>query len=177
VVITDELVAAMPGMDEIAAVLAHELGHVQHRHSLRQLLQSSITAMAAMAIYGDVTAITGLAATAPTVLAQTGYSRAHEREADVFAFALLKKIGRSPRAFASAMKSLERAHRLSSKPARYPWQKGKSKDAPNDSADADKGNDAPSPRNRSEHATIPDYLATHPATEERIQAALDAAAN
>ena len=177
VVITDELVAAMPGMDEIAAVLAHELGHVQHRHSLRQLLQSSITAMAAMAIYGDVTAITGLAATAPTVLAHTGYSRDHEREADAFAFALLKKIGRSPRAFATAMKALERAHRISSKPARYPWQKGKSKNAPTESTDSEKGNDAPTPRQGSSRATIPDYLTTHPATEERIQAALDAAAN
>ncbi len=177
VVITDELVAAMPGMDEIAAVLAHELGHVQHRHSLRQLLQSSITAMAAMAIYGDVTAITGLAATAPTVLAHTGYSRDHEREADVFAFALLKKIGRSPRAFASAMKGLERAHRLSSKPARYPWQKGKSKTTSTDSPDPEKSNDTPPPQKSSGRATIPDYLATHPAIEERIQAALDAAAN
>lgn len=176
VVITDELVGAMPGMDEIAAVLAHELGHVQHRHSLRQLLQSSITAMAAMAIYGDVTAITGLAATAPTVLAHTGYSRDHEREADVFAFALLKKIGRSPRAFATAMDALERAHRLNSQPARYDWEKWKSKKPPADAGNAEKSPDVPLPRQDSTRATIPDYLATHPATAERIQSALDAAA-
>ena len=178
VVITDELVAAMPGMDEIAAVLAHELGHVHHRHSLRQLLQSSLTAMAALAIYGDVTVISGLAASAPTVLAHTGYSRDHERESDVFAFALLKKIGRSPRAFASAMKALEQAHRLSSKSARYPWERSKSKKVPEqsgDSAEPEKRNDGPTPRAGSARATIPDYLATHPATAERIQAALDAA--
>ena len=176
VVITDELVAAMPGMDEIAAVLAHELGHVRHRHSLRQLLQSSITAMAAMAIYGDVTAVTGLAAAAPTALAYTGYSRDHEREADEFAFALLKKIGRTPRAFATAMQALERAHRLSSKAARHKWEGWKSKKTPADAGDAEKSPDVPSARKDSTRATIPDYLATHPAIEERIQSALDAAA-
>lgn len=175
VVITDELVAAMPGTDEIAAVLAHELGHVHHRHSLRQLLQSSLTAMAAMAIYGDVTAVSGLAASAPTILAHTGYSRDHERESDVFAYALLKKIGRSPRAFASAMRALERAHRLSSRAARHPWEKGKSRKRTADSTDPEKSRDEPSPRAGPARATIPDYLATHPATEERIQAALDAA--
>lgn len=109
VVVTDQLIDAMQSVDETAAVLAHELGHVENRHSLRTLLQSSITALAATAIYGDVGALTTMTIAGPTVLAHTGYSRDFEREADDFAFVLLKKTGRSPLAFASAMRALEMA--------------------------------------------------------------------
>ena len=37
VILTDQLVALAKNDDEIAGVLAHEIGHVKHRHSLKQL--------------------------------------------------------------------------------------------------------------------------------------------
>lgn len=181
VVITDELIQAMPGDDEVAAVLAHELGHVQHRHSLRHLLQSSITALGAMAVFGDVTAITGLAATAPTVLVETGYSRDFERESDAFAFALLRKIGRSPKAFARAMESLEAAHESPSKKRRFPWQKKTPKEPESSSpTQAEKSAEATTKResrkaDKKKSGGWSSYLSTHPDTAERIEAALRAA--
>ena len=160
IVVTDQLVEIMPGVDETTAVLAHELGHVQHRHSLRHLLQDSITALAAAAIYGDVATLTGLAVTAPTVLAHNGYSRDFEREADTFAFALLKKTGRSPKAFASAMRELSKTREGDHWDTKLRKKMGRPEPTPSptDVPDADKkGNFG--------------YLATHPATEERIRAA------
>ena len=167
VVVTDQLVHAMPGVEETAAVLAHELGHVQHRHSLRHLLQSSITALAVAAIYGDVGSLTGLAVTAPTVLAHTGYSRDFEREADTFAFALLKKTGRSPAAFATAMRALEKSHRRNDKTSTLRKKLGlpDAKPSPDTPDDADTSN---KPRFG--------YLSTHPDTADRIRAAEAAAA-
>lgn len=171
VVVTDQLVNAMPGVDETAAVLAHELGHVQHRHSLRHLLQTSISALAAAAIYGDVASLTGIAVTVPTALVHSGYSRDFEREADQFAFALLKKNGRSPKAFASAMTALEAAHKASRKESRLRKKLGFPDEttSPPEAPDARKFPDA------TKRGGF-DYFSTHPATAERIRAAEAAAA-
>jgi Zn-dependent protease with chaperone function len=175
VVVTDQLANAMPGVNETAAVLAHELGHVQHRHSLRHVLQSSMTALAAAAIYGDVASLTGIAVTAPTVLAHNGYSRDFEREADTFAFALLKKTGRSPKAFASAMEALEKSLVAGKKQSKWRKKLGFPEPEP-ESTQTDeppKTAGAPKAGKRSDFG----YLSTHPATEDRIRAAEAAAAN
>ena len=158
VVVTDQLIDIMPSGNETAAVLAHELGHVQHRHSLRHLLQSSITALATAAIYGDIASLTGIAATAPTVLAHNGYSRDFEREADAYAFALLKKTGRSPKAFATAMRALEKSHKDNPRGSKLRKRLGFPDAKPSPSEKPDAGKDY-------------SYLSTHPATEERIRAA------
>jgi Zn-dependent protease with chaperone function len=144
IVVTDKLVEILDD-NEVAAVLAHELGHVHYRHGTRHLLDNSIGALFAMAVFGDVSAVAGLAATTPTVLMNAGYSRDFEREADAYAFDLLKRSGRSPRDFAAALDSL-RANALGD-PSR------KSRLAPKQYG----------------------YLATHPDTEERMKAAEDAA--
>jgi Zn-dependent protease with chaperone function len=86
IVVTDQLVRLAVSDDEVAGVMAHELGHVQGRHGLRMALQGSLVA-GAMALYlGD---FSGVAATAPVVLAQAKYSRDFEREADDYAADLL----------------------------------------------------------------------------------------
>jgi Zn-dependent protease with chaperone function len=163
VVITDQLIEVLPVVDEAAAVLAHELGHVENRHSLRHVLQASIAALAAAAIYGDVASLTGIAVTAPTVLAHNGYSRDFEREADSFAFALLKETGRSPILFARAMRALETTLQEKRKENRLRKKLGL--------PEAEKA--PPEERDASRHREF-DYLSTHPPTEERIRAAEDA---
>ena len=105
IVVTDKLVEILDD-NEVAAVLAHELGHVHYRHGTRHLLDNSIHALFAMAVFGDVSAVGGLAATVPTVLMNSAYSRDFEREADGYAFDLLKRSGRSPRDFALALEAL-----------------------------------------------------------------------
>jgi Zn-dependent protease with chaperone function len=107
VVVTDELVEVVGSTDRVLAVLAHELGHVEHRHGLRNVLQSSLTGLLALVVWGDASAVASVAATVPTALVHAGYSREAEREADQYAFDLLKRTGRSPALFAEAMEALD----------------------------------------------------------------------
>ena len=106
IVVTDELVAIAESTDEIAAILAHEIGHVELRHSMRSVLQNSIIAAAVTAVTADAASIGGAVAGLPLILAQTKYSRDFETAADTFAFTLLKEKGRSPQAFAAIMTRL-----------------------------------------------------------------------
>lgn len=93
VVMTDELVELAESDAEIMAVLAHEVGHLYGRHSLRILLQNSVSALLIAGLTGDVSNITALSAAIPTVLMQAKYSRDFEREADDFAFDYLETRG------------------------------------------------------------------------------------
>jgi Zn-dependent protease with chaperone function len=93
VVITDDMVGIAQSDDEISAVLAHEVGHLIGRHGLRILLQDSASALIIAGLTGDLTNVTALSATLPTVLMQAKYSRDFEREADEFAFDYLESSG------------------------------------------------------------------------------------
>ena len=83
IVLTDELVLLAEHPHEISSVLAHEVGHIQHRHALRSLLQNSAVVLLIASVTGDVTSITALSATLPTMLLEAQYSRAFETEADL----------------------------------------------------------------------------------------------
>lgn len=108
-VMTDELVAIAKSDHELLAVLAHEAGHHEHRHALRQTLESSGILVVTTLLIGDVSG-SSLTVALPTVLLETGFSRGHEREADDFAFVLMKRKGISPNAFAEALQALTKAH-------------------------------------------------------------------
>ncbi|HET7765748.1 MAG TPA: M48 family metallopeptidase [Burkholderiales bacterium] len=108
VVITDALVKLARNDDQVEAVLAHEVGHVHNRHGLRMGLQAAGLAALAFAVFGDATSVVGLATALPMTLLQNGYSRDFETEADEYAFARLKQVGVSPRAFADALLLLEK---------------------------------------------------------------------
>ena len=87
VVVLDGLVEFTGDEDGVLGVLGHELGHVAHRHSTRQMLQSVGVGMLAGLLWGD---FSGTAASVPLVLGVMRYSRGFEREADDFAIAFLR---------------------------------------------------------------------------------------
>lgn len=87
VIMTDAMVELAGNEHEIMAVIAHEIGHVHHRHIMRSILQNSAVAVLVATLLGDVTSVTGLAASVPTFLVEQRYSRAFEYEADAFALA------------------------------------------------------------------------------------------
>jgi len=107
ILMTDELVLAAHNDLEVLGVLAHELGHVRHRHTMRRLLESSATALIIAAVTGDVASATALAAAAPTVLLQMKYSRDNEREADHYAIAMMRQAGHDPRHLAALLTRME----------------------------------------------------------------------
>lgn len=107
IVLTDELVRLAQADEEILAVLAHELGHVRHRHVLRRLLEGSAVALLVAGVTGDVASATSLAAAAPTLVLQTKFSRDNEREADAYAIELLRKAGIGAQHFAAILVRME----------------------------------------------------------------------
>jgi Zn-dependent protease with chaperone function len=96
VVLTDELQALARHDDELRAVFAHEVGHIEHRHAMRRLVQSSATALLVMGLFGDVSGVSSLAATLPTVLIEAAYSRDFEREADDYAYRWMREHNVAP---------------------------------------------------------------------------------
>lgn len=105
--VTDHLVAMAGNDAELMAVLAHEAGHHVHRHGMRGALESSSIFLLAGVLFGDASG-SSLAVSIPATLLSNGFSRTHEREADTYAFALLKRRGQSPRAFADVMRRLSK---------------------------------------------------------------------
>ena len=106
IVITDRMISLAQSPDEVLAVLAHEIGHVELRHTVRNLLQNSAVAVVAATLTADAATLSVAVAGLPVVLAQTKYSREFEGEADEYAFELLKRHDISPEAFASLMERL-----------------------------------------------------------------------
>ena len=79
IVITDELIALTELDEEIIAVLAHEAGHLSHRHAMRSMIQHAGIATILLVLTGDISSLTGLAVGLPVFLVEASYSRAFER--------------------------------------------------------------------------------------------------
>lgn len=107
VIITDDLVDLARSDDEIAAVMAHELGHVRGRHVMRHLLQSSAAGLIVATLTGDLVSITSLAATLPTVLVHASFSRQFEREADDAAISWMQRANLPVRRYAEMLARLQ----------------------------------------------------------------------
>ena len=94
IVMTDDLVQMMEDQpDAILGVLAHELGHVQHRHGLDLMVRASLVSALVGVVLGDAS---GFLATVPATLATQSYSRDAEREADDYAARTLHQGGLDP---------------------------------------------------------------------------------
>jgi Zn-dependent protease with chaperone function len=140
IVVTDDLVKLSQSTDEVLAVLAHEIAHVELRHAMRSILQNSIVGATLAAVTSDAATLSAAVAGLPVLLAQTKYSRKFESAADDYAFKLMTRKGISPNAFAALME------RLAAKRGGITSSFGF------------------------------DYFSTHPAIEERVRRAREAAA-
>jgi len=107
IVMTDELVALSQDDNELVAIMAHELGHVMHRHGLRQMLQSSVLSLFITYATGDAST---LVVALPMMLVQLGYSRDFEREADHYAHHYMQQQGIALQHFAAILQRIETSH-------------------------------------------------------------------
>lgn len=107
VVILDELLALARRDEDVVAVVAHELGHLEYRHGMRQLLQSAVVSFAVGVYLGDVsTIVAGLTA----LLLDSRYSREFEGQADAYAGRLLLTRLGSLEPLTEMLRRLEDAH-------------------------------------------------------------------
>jgi Zn-dependent protease with chaperone function len=94
VIMTDEMVELAEkhklGDEALVGVLAHEIGHVMHRHTTRMVVEQGVLNIGLGLALGDVSWIMSTGASLLTGLA---YRRGHESEADCFAVNLMRKAG------------------------------------------------------------------------------------
>jgi predicted Zn-dependent protease len=95
--------------DEIAGVLAHELGHVRNRDGLRRLIQMGSTSFLIGLLFGDVTG-SGAVLLAARSLFDASYSRDNETDADTFSIEVMQKLGRPPSAMGELLVRITKKH-------------------------------------------------------------------
>jgi Zn-dependent protease with chaperone function len=78
--------------DELAGVIAHEMGHVSHRDGTRSALESAGLSLLFGTVLGDFTGGSAVVVASRTVL-QSAYSREVEAAADAYGVALMGKVG------------------------------------------------------------------------------------
>lgn len=91
IVFTDDLVRLSSNDEQLLAVLAHEAGHVHHRHGLRGMLQSSAVTLALTLLVGEERSASALQSALAANLINSRYSREFEYEADAHAKLLLAR--------------------------------------------------------------------------------------
>ena len=110
IIMTDALFELAENDEQLLAILAHEMGHVENRHGLRSLFQNSITALFMAGVLGDISSVTSLSVAIPTILVETRYSREFELEADQFAISTLKAKNIDVESLSRILTLLEQTH-------------------------------------------------------------------
>lgn len=97
------LLARVENEAQIATVLAHEISHATHRHSLKGMrsLKNKTAVMSTISVgaggFGLGGSVASLLGAVGTLAAVSGYSQDLEREADAVGFDLLLRAGYDPR--------------------------------------------------------------------------------
>ena len=98
----DGLLAKAENPDEIAGVLAHELGHVKHRDSMRTLIYNGGTSFLIGLLFGDITG-SGALIFASRSLITASHSRETEQAADTVSIDVMRSLGRSAKPMGELM--------------------------------------------------------------------------
>jgi predicted Zn-dependent protease len=81
--------------DELAGVIAHEMGHVSHRDHMRMMIQRGGVSFLIGLLWGDITGSSAVVFVTRTLF-EVSYSREAEQNADAFAIDAMHVLGRSP---------------------------------------------------------------------------------
>jgi predicted Zn-dependent protease len=102
------LLARAATEDELAGVLAHEIGHISGHHIVRQQTEGQMWSYAALlgALLSAVNPVLGAGAIAAAQTAQLRYSREFEQEADYLGLRYASEAGFDPYALAAFFKQL-----------------------------------------------------------------------
>ncbi|MBE8158361.1 MAG: M48 family metallopeptidase [Betaproteobacteria bacterium] len=180
IVVSDKLLAIL-SEEELHAVFAHEIGHVELRHGMRSVFESAGVAAFLILATGDISGIVAGGA----LLANLKYSRNHEREADCFAYRHLLRRNMSGALVGDALQKMEDGYKKSAKKEKT--QKPETENGATETADNKTENkpgeesqngesenktnkksaDADSKRGNKFWRKILETLSTHPATEAR----------
>jgi Zn-dependent protease with chaperone function len=96
------LIAKAQTPDELAGVLAHEIGHIAHRDGTRTVLQTAGLSFMFGMMLGDFVGGGAVVIAARTVL-KSSYSRRVEAAADAYSVDLMEKAGGDPHALGAVL--------------------------------------------------------------------------
>lgn len=120
--VTRGFLKILPNEDALAAVLAHEVGHVIKGHGMAAISEANVSnalltlgkAAAESRGGAEVSMLTSVFGDSVKeifgTLIDKGYSRSQEYEADAYAVELLARSGYDPNAMVSVLESLEKIH-------------------------------------------------------------------
>jgi predicted Zn-dependent protease len=108
IVVMAKLLDLMETPDELAAVLAHEIGHVAERHPTEAALRATGFSMFLTMLVGDSSWIAEFLAALGVQAVQSSYSREDERTADRIAAALMKAAGADQSALGTVFERLKK---------------------------------------------------------------------
>ena len=91
VIIHTGLILKVNRTEDLLGVLAHEIAHVNKRHSVRQLINTAGLYLVLSSLLGDIGAISGVVMNGGSQLLKLHNSRAHETEADEIGWDLFIK--------------------------------------------------------------------------------------
>lgn len=110
------IIRDMDSVDELAAVMAHEIAHVSARHISERIEQNKLVTIATLAgvlagmlIGGDAAGALMTGSMAAGMQKQLSYSRDDERQADQLGFKYMNQAGFDPGGMVVTLKRLERA--------------------------------------------------------------------
>lgn len=118
--VTRGMIRCCPTEDALAAVLAHEIGHVQLKHGLQSIKKGRLTSALTLLgtesakAYGakelaDLTAaFEGSVRDTVTTMVNNGYSRAFEYEADKVAVTILRRAGYAPESLIEMLETMKK---------------------------------------------------------------------
>ncbi len=106
VVLMDGLIDAADTPEQVAGVLAHEIGHVHYRDPIEQALRAAGTGGLLSLVLGDVTggALIGVVG---EQMINSSYSRKAENRADAYALDLMDSANLNPEGFAEFFETLQ----------------------------------------------------------------------
>ncbi len=99
------LIAKAETADELAGVIAHEIGHVAHRDGTRSVLQAAGLSFLFGMLLGDFTG-GGLVVIAAKTVVESAYAREVEAGADLYGVHLVSKAGGDGRALGSMLERI-----------------------------------------------------------------------
>jgi beta-barrel assembly-enhancing protease len=109
------LIEAMDTLDELAAVVCHEIGHISARHLAQRIEQSKTIGLATLAgilagmfLGGDVAGAVMTGSIAAGMQAQLHYSREDERQADQLSYKYMVPTGFDPGGMIQALNKIQK---------------------------------------------------------------------
>ncbi|TGK07390.1 M48 family metallopeptidase [Leptospira semungkisensis] len=180
IVVFTDLLQKTDSAEELAGILAHEMAHIHRRHGVRRQIQSAGNVLLLSLGIGSgfegvdmLENMDSVYEVLSVTLYDQKFSREYETEADEIALEKLKKAnvtGSGFLTFFERFKAYETSEKDGSDENNSSEESEKDKVSNSEnSGEASKGSESDASEEESKSFRVPDFLSSHPATDDRIQ--------